>query len=147
MEDQVRFVGAVRGTTCVQAGETGWGGLAIGIRDDDMATLSIRIEPRPTSRLRTLAHSWLGLDDSYFLEIDDVDLSATNASDADVARLRALPGLARLDLSGTHVTDDCLTDIVAHRNLKYLDIENTNITDDGAQFVRDILPDCYVRRR
>jgi hypothetical protein len=60
-----------------------------------------------------------------------VSIEGRKATDADLAHLKYLKGLAVLALDGTPVTDAGLAQLEESRNLKVLSLEKTPITDAG----------------
>lgn len=62
-----------------------------------------------------------------------VDLHGTAVTDADLAFLRALPGLTSLDLRLTKVTDRALIYVAPLRDLRFLNLFRTGLTDAGLE--------------
>ena len=61
----------------------------------------------------------------------ELDLSHTHVADAELVRLKELPGLAGLFLAGTPVTDAGLVHLEGLKQLEHLDLRRTAITDVG----------------
>ena len=60
-----------------------------------------------------------------------VNLSETDAEDADLELLTRLRGVERLNLSGTRITDEGLSRVAELHGLKALDLSGTEVTDAG----------------
>ncbi len=67
-----------------------------------------------------------------------IDLSGTQASDADLRLLLALPELQHLDLSGTKITDDGLKHVAAMKDLSSLKLNKTALTCAGLGQLRGL---------
>ncbi|MCA9161638.1 MAG: hypothetical protein KDA62_01615 [Planctomycetales bacterium] len=75
-----------------------------------------------------------------FDEIVRVDLSGTNANDADIAGLARLSKLREVDLRGTQVTDEGLRALQTLGELRRIDLRATRVTPEGAAILRELLP-------
>ncbi len=71
-------------------------------------------------------------------EVEKIDLTKSDVTDADLENLAALPELKALTLHGTKITDDGLSHLTALKNLKDLDLSNTNVTDVGLKILAGI---------
>lgn len=67
-----------------------------------------------------------------------VDLSQTEAGDADLAVLKGLPGLKRLNLSATAVTDAGLAHLTGLGQLRRLNLFSTAISDAGLKHLEGL---------
>ncbi|HUY90647.1 MAG TPA: hypothetical protein VMV10_18060 [Pirellulales bacterium] len=84
---------------------------------------------------------WLG--DDAFAKLDYIDLSGTETTDDDVARLAASDGLATIEgiyLAGVQVSDAGTQSLTAFRKLKEVDLSRTAVGDAGVEHLK-ALPD------
>ncbi len=71
-------------------------------------------------------------------EVEKIDLTETEITDADLENLAVMPELAALTLHGTDITNEGLNHLTALKNLKDLDLSNTNINDAGLKILSQI---------
>ena len=71
-------------------------------------------------------------------EIERIDLTEKDVTDADLENLSAVPELKALTLHGTKITDEGINHLLALTSLKELDLTNTNITDAGLKLLAGI---------
>ena len=88
--------------------------------------------PGALPRLRKL------LGDDFFDNIIKATLPPT-AGDVDLACLAALPNLDTLDLSGTNVSDAGLANLEGLPQLTFLNLDQTKITDAGLQHLKGLI--------
>ena len=73
------------------------------------------------------------------------NLTATEATDADLAHLTGLTTLTDLGLGGTPVTDAGLAHLTGLTGLETLDLRETQVTDAGIASLREALPNVVIR--
>ena len=73
-----------------------------------------------------------------------VDLSSTQATDADLMLLGALPELQHLDLSGTRITNDGLKHIAVLKELSSLKLKKTSVTGPGLTHLKSLPQLCHL---
>ncbi|MCU0873505.1 MAG: hypothetical protein MUE50_14280 [Pirellulaceae bacterium] len=90
-----------------------------------------QLEPREPWPPRVPSWVVRSLGDDFFRTINYVDLRGARITDADLARLRALPQLRSLHLRSSQVTDTGMVYLEALPHLQTLTVEKANITDQG----------------
>jgi Leucine-rich repeat (LRR) protein len=90
----------------------------------------------------TFLRRWLSPD--YFDEVEEVDLTGTQVTDAGLAHLQGLTGLQGLWLINTQVTDAGLAHLQGLTGLQVLSLDNTQVTDAGLAKLRQALPKCAI---
>ena len=95
--------------------------------------------------------SWLGGGCSTENDEDDgpivsVTLAGTQATDADLARLKSFPKLRSLNLSGTPITDAGLVHLKKLNQLVTLTLTGTRVTNAGVADLQAALPRVKIVR-
>ena len=81
-----------------------------------------------------------------FPKLDEVDLSGSNVSDANLAAFQKLTTLTTLHLTATAVTDQGLANLASVPNLRSLDVSRTRVTNQGIARLKSRLPNLKVTR-
>ena len=71
-------------------------------------------------------------------EIERIDLTDQDVTDADLENLASVPELKALTLQGTKITDEGLTHLLALKELKDLNLTNTNVSDTGLKLLEGL---------
>jgi len=77
-------------------------------------------------------------------EIEQLNLSDTQFTDADIVRLNELGELRILILSHTNVSNDSLDEIVRFRKLEFLNLTGTRVTPNRIAELRETMKPCVV---
>jgi hypothetical protein len=80
-----------------------------------------------------------------FPELKVLDLSETAITDVGLTRLASLEGLVGLDVSGTNVSQKSLRRLSRCSKLRELDIRDTKADNRVAVYLKDSLPECWIR--
>jgi hypothetical protein len=100
-------------------------------------------ERYPTrSFVETYLRRWLPR--TYFNNVEQVDLSRSKVTDADLASLSVLTTLRSLAIDDTQITDVGLAHLHRLRKLERLTFSRTSATLDGRARLQRELPDCRV---
>ena len=74
--------------------------------------------------------------------ITSLELDGTPITDAGLAHLKDLTDLVSLSLYNTAVSDDGLEHLTGLKKLNFVLMKQTNVTEDGAKMLRKAIPDC-----
>ena len=74
----------------------------------------------------------------------EVNLNATEVTDAGLKELAGLKGLKRLGLAATKVTDAGLKELAALKGLQTVDLSEATVTFAGVAELQKALPDCKI---
>ena len=97
------------------------------------------------ARERALAEfEALGGSSRYDADVKDLDLSNSAVTDADLARLAALPDLQSLHLSHTAVTDDALDYVRALPALQLLTVIGTDVSTGALKRLKKDRPHLEI---
>ena len=77
-------------------------------------------------------------------EVRFLILSASDVSDAEIAKLKDIRGLKYLWLTNTKVTDACIDSLAEIENLERIMIDHTAITPEGIERLRSLKPSLKV---
>ena len=76
--------------------------------------------------------------------LDNLNLSGTQISDAGMERLKGFTKLELLDLDETNLTDKGLEPLKVLKNMKRISIRGTKISEEGLKYFHASLPECKI---
>ena len=77
-------------------------------------------------------------------EVGFVILSASDVSDAEIAKLKDIRGLKQVWVFNTKVTDACVDSLAEIENLETIRLGVTSITLEGVERLRSLKPNLKV---
>jgi hypothetical protein len=100
------------------------------------------LPPAPSGPVWGLALSGINAVD----DIEHVDLTGTQMTDADLRDLDGLSHLHSLWLGGTSITDEGMGHLMGMRELNELDLDATFVSDAGIENLQRALPNCTISK-